>query len=219
MRYGTHFPLTESPISEGSKWQLGLADGGSWQNPQTIIGRAVGTVNNADGASSGPPYDDHLAHLKKSFMTFPPNHRIRGRFYRAAGYTPSTFQESGLYFRTQISAGVARGYELNRGFDGGGNNYIEIVNWTGPLNGFSSLSGAIAVAEPLDDDWVEGEIIGSRMNVWLNDVAVPELTNFDLSVGGSIQVWAEGQPGMGFWNRAPNTPSSVGWKYWEAWGL
>jgi hypothetical protein len=50
--YGTHFPFTEDPLSNGGKWSNGASDGMDWYNVITKNGVAYGAVSK--GAYTDP---------------------------------------------------------------------------------------------------------------------------------------------------------------------
>ena len=96
--FTTSFPLTEDPISQGSIWLNGLADGLDWNNVKT-------NGSGAFGSNFVTTFDDDLAHLKTSYRTFANNQVVQGTIFRSAGYFPGTAKhECELLFRFSISA-------------------------------------------------------------------------------------------------------------------
>jgi hypothetical protein len=203
---------TENPISEGGIWVGGAATGLGWHNVKTTGGQAVG----ADG-NWASRYADNLAHLNTSYRTFSANQYAQATVYKAGGYTGSGgSHEVELLLRFSISANDAHGYEVLWGVTG----YIAIVKWLGTYGTYTALydSGA-GFSVPADGDTLRAELSGSTLNVWRNGTLVPALTNFDMTVGGTVSMWNSGQPGMGFWPVDGATPENLGWKAWAAGNL
>jgi len=202
--YATSFPGTENPLSEGGKWINGKVVGRDWGNPLTVPGIARASISSALGASR---YDDSIAHLSTSFITFGANQYAQGTVYRAAGYSPrgSIHHEIELLLRFQITSGNARGYEVLWSIDG----WICVVRWNGPLGNYTELicdQGATGPA--VDGDVLRAEIIASVIRVYKNGV---------LRVTAPADMtWTSGQPGIGFWPVDGATKEHYGWKRFMA---
>ena len=180
--YTTNFAGTENPISEGGKWVNGKAVGLSWNNVQTIPGRAFAAAF-VGGASR---YDDPIAHLNTSFAA---NQFAQGTVYRVPGYrNASDKHEIELLLRFQITANSARGYEVLWGQDG----EIVVVRWNGPLGSYTVLGGIPDSPSNMavDGDVLRVEIIGSVVRVYRNGSLVV--------TGASDSTFTNGQPGHWF---------------------
>jgi hypothetical protein len=202
--YTTNFPATENPLSEGGKWVNGKVVGFDWNNPLTVPGIARASINSDTG---GGRYDDSIAHLSTSFMTFAANQFAQGTVYRAAGYSPSAsvHHEIELLLRFQITANNARGYEVLWSIDG----WICVVRWNGPVANYTELfcdQGATGPAA--DGDVLRAEIIAGVIKVYKNGelrVTTPPDTT-----------WTSGQPGIGFWPVDGATKENYGWRSFTA---
>lgn len=210
--YVSSFPVTENPISEGSKWQRGSAEGLSWQNPQIISGRAVGT--GFAGAGGFSQFDDNIAHLKTSFRTFRPDQYVQATAYVAGGYNPgvSADHESELLLRFTVTANSAKGYEILQA----NNRGVAVVRWNGPLGDYTEMKSTGPVNDAVvDGDVLRAQIIGNIIQVYQNGVDLFGPVDITATPGN---VYNSGQPGMGFY--IPNTGATVitsyGWKNWIA---
>lgn len=203
--YSTNFNLTENPISEGGRWINGKAVGLDWNNPLTVPGRALASVNSGLGLSR---YDDSIAHLSTSLATYSPNQYAQGTVYKAAGYTTSGSHEVELLLRFQITAHNARGYEVLWGIAG----YIAIVRWNGPLGNYTPLLENVSpgIGAPVDGDVLRAEITGNTITVYKNG---------SLVATASDSTQASGQPGMGLWPIDGATAANLGWKSYQAGNL
>lgn len=175
--FTTNFPLTQNPISQGGIWDNGLAVGLDWTDCQT----ASGLLGATSIELSPPPFNDSIACLKTSFRVFSSRQFVQGVIHRASGYTLG--HEALLLLRFAISANVARGYEIYWSTNGG----INLVLWSGPINGFTPL----ATATPglaANGDIVRAEADGSQIVVKINGSTVITWTD---------STWATGQPGVG----------------------
>jgi hypothetical protein len=201
--YSTNFPLTENPISEGGHW---VHLGAPWFVVATGGGVAYGTQP-GDGA-----YTDSYAHLSG----FPPNVSVTTTIHLAAGFSPGGTREAEIHLRWADGASSARGYECNLAYSGG---YAEIVRWNGPLGDYTYVSpqGSGGPGAVHDGDVFKAEIVGTVITTWLNG---HQLQHVDVaSIGGTV--WADGNPGMGFWRGAgaSATPGDYGFSSYAATSL
>jgi hypothetical protein len=202
--YSTNFTGTENPLSEGGKWINGKAVGLSWNNVQTVPGKAYAAQ--FVGLSSSR-YDDCLAHLNTSFTA---NQYAQGTVSRVSGYrNPIDKHEIELLLRFQLTANSARGYEVLWGQDG----EIYVVRWNGPLGSYTALANIPDAPgnKAVDGDVLRAEMIGSVIRVYRNGALV--LT------APADSTYTTGQPGIGFWPTAGSTLSSYGWKNFQAGSL
>lgn len=183
--YTTNFDATENPLSEGGHWVNGGTTGLDWQNVRSASGLGFGT-----GASSA--YDDCIAHLTNH--TIGADHQVSGTIRLASGYVASSSHELGLYLRMQISAHLARGYEILLPAPGGG--VFQVMVWDGPMGSFHEITGrggGGSLPRALrDGDIVSAKIVGSTISVYLNG------TLFNTTVDST---YSSGNPGMGFFMR------------------
>jgi hypothetical protein len=204
--YSTNFNLTENPISEGGNWVGGKAVGLDWNNPLSAAGKAYASVLSG---LSGRRYDDSVAHLNASFLTFNANQYAQGTVYRVPGYSPAgSKHEVELLLRFQITAHHARGYEVLWGHGGD----FAIVRWNGLIGDYKDLGfTGPGPGTAVDGDVLRAEIIGDVIRVFKNGSLV--------GTGPSDTMWTDGQPGMGFWPVDSSAPVSYGWKNYEAGNL
>lgn len=204
--YSTDFSAAENPLSEGGKWINGKSVGLDWNNPQSASGNACASVLSG---LSGSRYDDSIAHLSSSFLAFNADQYAQGVVHRAPGYSPAgSKHEIELLLRFRIVAHEARGYEILWGHDGD----FAIVRWNGPRGSYTSLGFAgPGPGVPVDGDILRAEINGSVIRVYKNGSLV--------GTGPANSTWTDGQPGVGFWPVNSSTPTSYGWKSYEAGSL
>ena len=202
--YSTDFGTTENPLSEGGKWVNGKQVGVDWNNVQTTGGAAYASV--VSGVLPASRYNDSVAHVSTSQLTFNANQYSQGVVTRAAGYSPSGQHEIELLLRFQITANNARGYEVLWGHAGN----LAIVRWNGPLANYSSIFGGTNIGAAVEGDTLKAQIVGSTITVYKNGVQVAT---------ASDSMFATGQPGIGFWPVDSSTPTNYGWKSYEAGNL
>ena len=99
---------------------------------QSGSGEAYGSVRSG---ATGSRYDDDIASLNTSFLSFNANQYAQASVYRAKGYSPSGSHEVELLLRFQICPNNARGYEVLWGAGG----FLAIVRWNGPLSSYTPL--------------------------------------------------------------------------------
>lgn len=182
--YTTHFPNTESPISEGGHWKNGALDGVDWTNCRTKAGLVFGT----ESGTNSDQYDDSTCILTG---TWGPVQTVEATVF-SQNQSDAYFQEVELRLHSTMSAHSCTGYEvLFRVLHPGG--YATIVRWNGPLGKFtylnqkpnSSYKGIRA------GDVVKASIDASGVIVgYVNGVEV--IRAIDTTYRG-------GNPGIGFW--------------------
>jgi hypothetical protein len=207
--FTSSFPSTENPLSGSGKWVNGKAVGLDWNDAQSVPGEAYASM--LSGFNGASRYNDSIAHLSTTVMTFPANQYAQGTVYRAAGYDPSPSKhEVELHLRFQTTAHNARGYEIMWGITG----YLAIVRWNGALGDYTGLldTGDPGIGAPADGDVLRAEIGGNTITVFKNGKSVAQV-NVN-SIPGTV--WTDGQPGMGFWPVDSSTPKNYGWKSYEA---
>jgi len=199
--YDTTFPSALLPFNDAGIFKLGGTDGLDWNDPQSSIGSCYASV------FAGTD-DDCIACLPNRFT--PNKHWVWIKYFAAAGYTPPSTQEVGIYVAQSIAAHSAKGYECNFGFG----NTVQHVRWNGPHSnfdtgvfttvsgtGFSLANGDTALA--LLDSTSGSPIISMWKNIALVNVLSSLSTTPDFKVtdttAGKILT---GSPGMGFFVRS-----------------
>ena len=206
--YSTNFPATENPLSEGGKWVGGKVVGLDWNNPETTSGKAFASINS--GINGASRYNDSIAIINKSVATFNANQYAQGTVFKVSGYSAAHEVELLLHF--SISAHDAHGYEILWGAPG----YLAVVRWNGPLGNYTTLydSGVGGIAVPQEGDVLRAEMNASVITVKLNGKQVARV---DVTSAGNV--WATGQPGVGFWPVDGAVRQNYGWKAFEAGNL
>jgi len=196
--YSTTFTSAENPISDGGRWRNGKAQGGYWNDVQTVPGKAY-------GAQVVNGYDDDIAVLTTSFN---PNQYAQATVTRASAYSPGVAHEVELLLRFQITNGNARGYEVLWGQQG----YLNIIRWNGSLGDFTGIVSIEGwqIGPAVEGDVLRAEVVGDTISVYRNGSLVASARD---------SRWTDGQPGMGFWPTPGSTPQNYGWKYYEAGSL
>jgi len=215
--YSTAFPLTENPISEGSRWTNGGAVGLDWQNIRTD-----GT--SAFGAGTSASYNDCIACLSGFGAT---SHYAQATCHRVGGYSPGVSHECELLTGWTISAHLAKGYECTWDI---GSSTCQLVRWNGAAGDFTIQGGS-------DDNlgggkgWTDTPSGSGGSNLAHGDVVkvVYQVSggNVTLTVyknGAQVLTCQDtsankitsGQPGMGLFGRPGATMSSFCWSNFEA---
>jgi hypothetical protein len=180
--YTTAFAGVENPLSENGAWVTGGVTGLDWQDPAKDNGLAY-----ASATSAG--YNDCVAHVKGCGAA----QFAQATLHVQQNYNPGVSHEIELLLRFQITAHVARGYEINCGWNGA---YSQIVRWNGKLNDFTYLNpngpGFGALKE---GDVIRATAVGSTITVYKNGQQVMQVDD---------ATWADGEPGMGFFVRPGN---------------
>jgi len=176
--YTTNFPLSENPISEGSNWVNGKANGLDWADIRTTPGLAFGTE---PGTSK---YDDSTALLTGSWG---PDQTVQATV-RSVNQQSSTkiWEEVEIRLRSSISAHANTGYEVL--FELPPHNFCQVVRWNGRLGDWTSL-GYLGKGVH-DGDVVKATIVGNVITVYVNGVSQGQVTD---------STYANGSPGMGFY--------------------
>ena len=203
--YASDFNLTESPISEGKRWQH---NGTLWTLVNTSGGIAFGTQTGS-GA-----FDDSYAYV----TGFPADQEAHAVIHLdTSSFSGGEHHEVELLFRWQDTVGTSRGYELNLAWDGA---YADSVRWNG-LNTnliaqYTSINTQIPAAcgAPKNGDLYSGTLIGNTLTAYLNGVAFHTV---DITSPGGT-VWTDGGGiGMGFFHQEPGgTRSGYGFNRFTA---
>jgi len=159
----------------------------------------------AHGTQSGSGgYDDSYAYLSG----FPPDQSASGVIYLNPN-TDSANREVELLLRWSDSAHGATGYECLIQHQG---QYAAIVRWNGPLGDFTVIGRAAASAtpHPKTGDVFTATIVGNVITAYLNGVPFMQATD---------STHATGNPGIGFFIRAPASNTDFGFTGFSATGL
>jgi hypothetical protein len=178
------FPLTENPISEGSRWVEWVGDRPRLEERQDDGNFAFGT-NLYDGSH----YDDSTAILTG---TWNKNQRC-GAVIRTVNQNGSMNQEVELRLRSTVTANVNSGYEVVVKCTHDGTQYTDIVRWNGAIGSFTSLAflnNTGFTRGVFDGDYFMAEMIGSTINVYLQGTLINTVVDTTFTTGN---------PGMGFW--------------------
>ena len=192
--YTTNFPLTENPISGSGNWQVpgGLAS--QWGNIQTN-----GTM--AFGVSEPTTFGDPTAILTGTWTA--------DQWAQATvkiNSTPSKCcHEVEIRLRAAISANNITGYEINCSVYPG-NSYVQIVRWNGANGSFTYLNNEGA-DYCKNGDVLKATIIGSTINVYLNNV---------LKLSATDSTFTAGNPGIGFYDNNDTNWSAFGFSSFYA---
>lgn len=193
--YSTTFPSDEDPLSEGGVWRGGLTVGGLWTDMKSSGGDAFRKMT----AFNSTNYIDSLAFLSG----FAANHSISG----VLNSGQVTGLEAELYLRADISANVARGYEIDV-VGSSGNLYL--VVWLGSgtntTSNFAVLAGPIALSGLAAGTVILASITGTVITVKQDGATV--LTYDTVS---DATKWSDGNPGIGGWNETGSASSQFNW--------
>ncbi len=185
--YSTSFSATENPISEGGKWTNGGAVGLDWQDVRTT----AGTPNKAYGSGTSSGYNDCVAILSG----FPANQSVEATVYREVGYTPPDSHEIELLLRFQLSAHVARGYEIDFSFPG---TLVQAMRWNGAIGDFTDIGGSgTGPSAFVTGDIIKAQMVGNTITVYQNGSLVWTATD---------STYSDGNPGVGLFIRPGGTP-------------
>lgn len=216
--FTTSFPATENPISQSSIWLNGLADGLDWKNVATT--NATDGISRAVGSQFVSGFDDPTAILKISFRTFHNDQFVQGTIYRQSGYIPTgTYHETELRLRSALSAHSCTGYEVLFALNDPAvkTDGYAIVRWNGVLGDFTTILNSDGGIVPVisDGDVFRVELRGSTMKVFRNGSQLG--SDVDVTVGGSLGLFASGQPGIGMYPQTPGgTVDAFGWRSFTA---
>jgi len=185
--YSTNFPLTENPISEGSKWSTGKAVGLDWADVVTKPGLAYGTQTGSGG------YNDSLAILKG---TWGADQSAWATVHSVNQVGGNVNEEVEILLRFAIGPHSARGYEINFRSLNSSESYTQIVRWNGPLGNFTLLDARGGSTYGIKEgDTVKATIVGNTITSYINGVAKLSVTD---------STFSSGSPGMGFYLRGPS---------------
>lgn len=194
--YSTSFAKDENPISEGDAWINGKAVGLDWADVRTVSGLA-------SGVNLPSKYADPTAVLAGDW----------GSDQQAEATvnvkTPLTrcCREVELRLRTTIMARSITGYEILCSV-AVSRPYLEIVRWNGPLNDFTYVSRSTVGCA--DGDVLRAVVIGDVISAYKNGAKVLE---------GKDDHFANGSPGIGFYEDRDDVLSKLGFSSWTEFGF
>ena len=176
--YSTNFQDVGSPLSDNGMWLNGRQVGVDWTDVWTLPGLAHGTQS-----GSGAYYDDSFAILKGDWG---PDQTATGTVRTVN--QQAVYEEVELLLRWSVAPHRATGYEVLFSLFGG-NPYVDIVRWNGPLGDFTYLASGYLPRAIANGDVVKATINGQIITAFVNDVPV-------------LQAWDDsfhsGSPGIGF---------------------
>ena len=176
--YSTNFQDVGSPLSDNGMWLNGRQVGVDWTDVWTLPGLAHGTQS-----GSGAYYDDSFAILKGDWG---PDQTATGTV--RTENQQAVYEEVELLLRWSVAPHRATGYEVLFSLFGG-NPYVDIVRWNGPLGDFTYLASGYLPRAIANGDVVKATINGQIITAFVNDVPV-------------LQAWDDsfhsGSPGIGF---------------------
>lgn len=209
--YSTLFPLTESPISEGSKW---IGPPSPWKTCRT----ANGVADSPDSLG----YFDGSAQL--STWADGNNYKISAHLYQGAGSFAIT-PEVELHLRINYTdnsnpaTNTIYLYEIDCLFGG----FVSIVRWHG-VNGVANVTGLLQCDNTPggfnDGELIEASITGfpPTITVWTRGVQRGQYTE-QQGVNGwdstAFAVLAGGKPGFGFDEQNSDNRGLFAWADWS----
>lgn len=199
--YSTIFPLTENPLNESGRWQLGTVTG-YYGAPRTTTNKCFASTTVTPGE-----LDDNLAVLLNP--PFNNNYRVSATISKSVGSKSGSF-EVGIYGRrARVGGSFYRGYEVLIGFNPG---EFQVVKWLGTAHDLSNFSFPATTGNPAavsNGDVFDVDFIGNVITCYRNGVLFNTTTD-------SSSPWLDGAPGMGFFVDPANTPSDYCISAWSA---
>jgi hypothetical protein len=219
--FSTSFPSVENPISQGSSWLNGLADGLDWHDVKTV---STGAIGASDTFYLTSRVADDICQLKTSVHTFAAAQYAQGTIYKATSYTGNGgSHECELLLRFSIAANNAHGYECSIG-QGTSGTYAFIVRWNGSIANYTVLKdpgGGTGSYVNAPTTMANGDVMYASIDanglITLKQNGTTLLTcthTEDVNAGGST--WASGQPGLGFWPVDGAIKENQGWSAYSA---
>jgi hypothetical protein len=159
----------------------------------------------AHGTQTGiKDYDDSYAYLPG----FPANQSASATIVLNTTATDANTREAELLLHWSDSAHSATGYEINLQYMGA---YVQIVRWNGAFGDFTMIGGVTNLPnKPKTGDVFKATIVGNVITVFYNGTQIAQATD---------STYATGNPGMGFFIRAPAANTDFGFSSFTATGL
>ncbi len=192
--YTANFSGTETPISENGAWQHNGLD---W----TLVAKAGGFAHGTQAGDGN--YDDSYAYLSG----FPADQSASATIVLNTSATDAESREVELLLRWSDSAHSATGYEINLHYLGA---YAQIVRWNGLVGDFAIIGGVTNLPKPKTGDVMKATVVGNVITVFYNGTQIAQATD---------STYATGNPGMGFFIRAPAANTDFGFSSFTASGL
>jgi hypothetical protein len=203
LSYSTNFPLTENPISENGAW---FSPNANWTRPRTSSGIAYGTQT----GSSAPPFDDSIACMANPAWLAYPNHWCSGVVHRDVG---ALSQEIELFVRCDFTNTNARGYEIDIK-EGGAFHFIR---WNGAPDDFTPMVMDITNNVDCSDlSDFKASVLGPVITVTCKGLFCASLDVQQWAVDHGGAYFADGVPGMGFWDISGAPHTAFAWDNWAA---
>jgi len=191
--FTTNFAGIESPISENGAWHHTGLD---WTRVAKASGFAHGTQ------TGNGSYDDSYAYLSG----FPANQSASATIVLNTSVNDSNTREAELLLRWSDADHSATGYEINLHYLGA---YVQIVRWNGLFGMFTELL-SVTPPTPKTGDVFKATIVGNVITVFYNGAQIAQVAD---------PTYATGNPGMGFFIRAPAANTDFGFSSFTATGL
>jgi len=157
------------------------------------------------GSAPNGGYDDSYAYLSG----FPANQSASATLVVNTAATDTDTREAELLLRWSDSAHSATGYEVNVQYLGA---YVQIVKWNGAFGDFTQIGGVTNIPKPKTGDTFKATIVGNVITVFYNNTQIAQATD-------SPNPYTTGNPGMGFFIRAPAANTDFGFSSFTATGL
>jgi hypothetical protein len=204
--YTSSFPLTENPISEGSKWIVGTAAGGNlWGAVQTTPGLAF-------GVSQPTQFGDPTAILTG---TWSPDQSAQATVKINSTPTGTCCHEVEVRLRSTISTSRNTGYEVYCSVQPN-DPYCHIASWGGPAGAYVNMDSSTPLIYLKNGDVLRGTVTGTNpviITMYINGsqvMQVQDTGNYTFSDGRKYGPWLSGNPGIGFYDSQDNNWSSFG---------
>lgn len=181
--HSTTFGATEDPISEGSIWVNGEADGNDWHDIVTGSGYAYG-----DPSLVTDLYSDPTASLDDK-GPWAANQGAYGTVYLPER-SDDCWQEFEIRLRQTITADSMIGYEFCYSAKAGADAYLSIARWNGVEEDLTILADYLGADYEVETgDILRAEVIGNTVYAYINDVLKGQVTDDDIVTGS---------PGLGY---------------------
>lgn len=199
-RFSTTFQATENPISQGGIWLNGGSVVLDSTNVQTTPGLAFAT----QVAHTSPPFDDSLAILDPSKITYiGPNQFCLSTVFNNS----ANLREVEHRLRSTFASHSNLGYEVDCTTNFG----CSLVRLDGPINTFTVLVNGATTNVSLANGAVwYSQMVGTIITVTCN--GLPVIT-YDTASDGTK--YSTGMPGIGFYADTnagtPTANNTLGW--------
>ena len=221
--YGTRFPLTEKPISEGGRWLGGSSAGTSLRIGENLLkrGRLWGDVQTEPGFAFGvdepTKFGDPTAILTG---TWGATQTVTATVKIKKTPTHGCCHEVELRLRTTISPKSITGYEAYCSVQPD-KGYCHIARWNGPVDSYWNFETGASDVYLVDGDVITATATGTNPTVitlFRNDKQILQATDTGAAGGGfgAYGPWTSGSPGIGFFDDHDDNWRDFGFSSFEA---